>query len=191
MSLQPSAGRSFPRLVSLACHDLRTPLATVYGFARTLSRTAGLDERSSRFVTMIEEASAQMTQLLDDLGLAARIEAERWEPLPRAVDTLELASSDDERIAVEGAGETIETEAEAVQRALSAFAIAAVRYGPADKVTWSVSGRTLVLAPVESAAAPVLLGDEQRDLGSLVARLVLEALGGSVVAGDRTLVVRL
>ena len=34
----------FPRLVSLACHDLRTPLATVFGFARTLVRMEGLGE---------------------------------------------------------------------------------------------------------------------------------------------------
>jgi signal transduction histidine kinase len=32
-----------PKLVSLACHDLRTPLATVYGFARTITRADGLD----------------------------------------------------------------------------------------------------------------------------------------------------
>jgi len=28
----------FARLVMLACHDLRTPLATVHGFAHTLAR---------------------------------------------------------------------------------------------------------------------------------------------------------
>jgi len=30
----------FARLVSLACHDVRTPLATVNGFVKTLERTA-------------------------------------------------------------------------------------------------------------------------------------------------------
>ena len=61
------AASRFPRIVSLACHDLRTPLATVYGFARTLTRSGELDERSARFMGMIEEASEQMTQLLDEL----------------------------------------------------------------------------------------------------------------------------
>jgi len=42
----------FPRLVSLACHDLRTPLATIYGFARTLTRDEGLDDRTARFLGM-------------------------------------------------------------------------------------------------------------------------------------------
>ena len=88
----------FPRVVSLACHDLRTPLATIYGFARTLTRADELDERSQRFLSMIEEAAEQMTGLLDELGTAARIQAGRWEPGVREVSTLELASSDDERI---------------------------------------------------------------------------------------------
>ena len=35
---------SFARLVSLAAHDLRTPLATIHGFAQTLVRMGGLDE---------------------------------------------------------------------------------------------------------------------------------------------------
>ena len=70
----------FPRVVSLACHDLRTPLATIFGFARTLTRTEVLDERSARFVGMIESASEQMTELLDQLGVAARIEAGRYDP---------------------------------------------------------------------------------------------------------------
>jgi signal transduction histidine kinase len=80
----------FPRLVSLACHDLRTPLATVYGFARTLSRSGDLDERNARFVGMIEEASEQLTGLLDELGTAARIVGGRWEPAVRQVDTRSL-----------------------------------------------------------------------------------------------------
>src|ERR1700679_4176224 len=63
----PMADERFPRLVSLACHDLRTPLATIYGFARTLNRMGGADERSERFLTMIEEAAEQMTGLLDEL----------------------------------------------------------------------------------------------------------------------------
>ena len=181
----------FPRVVSLACHDLRTPLATIYGFARTLTRGEDLDERTARFLGMIEEASEQMTSLLDELGAAARIEGGRWEPVLRPADTLELARADDERVAAAGTGEPIETEVEAVERALRAFAIAAVRYGPAERVTWQVSGRELRLSPVTADAAPVVLGDEVRDLGSLVARLVIEELGGAVELDGDSLLVRL
>src|SRR5438445_11849410 len=181
----------FPRVVSLACHDLRTPLATIFGFARTLTRTGDLDERTMRFLGMIEEASEQMTGLLDEVGVAARIEGDRWEPALRDADTLELATSDDERVVTEGEGETIETDPEPLGRALEALAVAASRYGPAEHVTWRVSGRELELAPITSDAAPVVTGESIRDLGSLVARMVIEELGGSLELDGETLRVRL
>lgn len=181
----------FARVVSLACHDLRTPLATIYGFARTLSRAGELDERSQRFIGMIEEASEQMTDLLDQLGVAARINGGRWEPGVREVDTLELATSDDERVAATGRGETIETEAVSVARALEALAVAAVRHGPVERATWTVDGTTLTLSPVTAAAAPVVLGEELRDLGSVVAGYVIEELGGSIELAGESVVIRL
>jgi signal transduction histidine kinase len=181
----------FPRLVSLACHDLRTPLATIYGFARTLTRGEDLDERTTRFLGMIEEASEQMTEMLDEVGTAARIAGGRWEPALREADTRELVASDDERIEANGRGETIETEIETVARGLRALAIAAVRHGPVERVTWHVNGRELELSPITEAAAPVVTGQDVRDLGSLVARLAIEELGGSLELDGETLRVRL
>jgi len=181
----------FPELVTLACHDLRTPLATIYGFARTLNRLGEQDERTTRFLEMIEEAAGQLTGLLDELGTAARIEDGRWEPALREADTLELARGDDERISVAGEGEVVSTEVDAVGRALSSFASAALRHGPVDRVTWHVHGRELALAPVTADAAPVVTGASMRDLGSAVARLVIEELGGSVELRGETLLVRL
>jgi signal transduction histidine kinase len=181
----------FSRLVSLACHDLRTPLATIYGFARTLNRLEDQDERTARFLGMIEAASEQMTELLDDLGTASRIQGSRWEPTLRDVDTLELVQSDDERIAVEGKGEVVQTEVDSVGRALGSLAVAALRHGPAERVTWLVHGRELELSPISAAAAPVVTGEQNRDLGSLVARAVIEQLGGSIRLAGESLLVRL
>lgn len=181
----------FPRLVSLACHDLRTPLATVYGFARTLTRAGGQDERTARFLGMIEAASEQMTELLDELGVAARIKADRFEAVPREVDTLELARGDDVRVAVTGTGAIIETDVDSVQHALRSLAIAALRHGPVEQVAWTVDGATLRLAPVTEAAASVVSGEELRDLGALVAGLVIGAVGGSLAVEGDSLVVRL
>ena len=176
---------TFPLVVSLACHDLRTPLATVFGFARTLNRMEGQDERTTRFLGMIEDAAEQMTELLDGLGAIARIQAGRWEPVLRAVDTVDLAASDDPRVTVDGAGEPVETEVDAVGKALRSLASAAIRFGPVENVTWTVRGRELELGPVTEASAPVLSGGEVRDLGSLVARAVIERLGGTfAVEGD-------
>jgi signal transduction histidine kinase len=181
----------FPRVVSLACHDLRTPLATVYGFARTLSRGGDLDERSARFVGMIEAASEQMTDLLDQLGVLARIESDRYEVGLVEADTRNLATSEDERVETVGDGVTIETDEQSLKRALEALAIAAVRHGGIPTVTWTVRGRELELAPVTAAAARVVTAEELLDLGSIVARRVVERLGGTVELDGETLRVEL
>ena len=47
------------------------------------------------------------------------------------------------------------------------------------------------LSPVSEAAAPVVTGAEQKDFGALVARLVIEELGGGLELDGETLRVRL
>ena len=181
----------FSRAVSLACHDLRTPLATVTGFAKTLARSEALDERSSRYVRLIDAAADQMAGLLDELGRLARIEGGRYEPGLVAVDTRDLATSPDERVAVTGEGTEIDTDAPAVRHALAALARAAASHGGIGRVTWTVHGRELELAPVTADAAPVVLADDPKDFGALVGRRVIEALGGAVTLDGETLHVRL
>src|SRR5205814_2018492 len=92
----------FARLVSLACHDLRTPLATVVGFAHTLTRQGELEEPAAE-----------------------------------------------------------------------------------------VRGAHLQLPPVTKSSAPVLLGDELRDLGAAVAGIAIRAQGGSLELDGETLTIRL
>ena len=70
---------------------MRTPLATVHGFATTLTRTIELPVPADRYVEMIEAASKQMAELLDELSLVARIESGRYDPVLREADTLALA----------------------------------------------------------------------------------------------------
>jgi hypothetical protein len=132
-----------------------------------------------------------MSRLLDALGTAARIEAGRWEPATRPVDSLELATSAEERIETRGQGATMETDPDVVGRGLEALALAAIRHGPVESVVWEVRGRDLTLSPVRPAAAPVVSGEETRDLGATVARLAIEALGGSLELDGETLRVRL
>jgi signal transduction histidine kinase len=186
---------SFARLVSLACHDVRTPLATVSGFAKTLSRTVELEPPADRYVEMIEAAAAQMAELLDELSLAARIEAGRYEPGLREADTLALARAaaerlGEDRVRVSGEGTTIETDPEAVERGVSALVQSALRHGGLDEVEVAVQGAELRVSPVTPASAPVVLGRELRDLGAAVAVLLVERLGGTVAVADGTLVVR-
>ena len=187
---------SFPRLVSLAAHDLRTPLATVSGFAKTLIRSDALEEPSSRYVEMIEAAAGQMVELLDELGLAARIEGGRYEPSLREVDTLELARGaadelGEERVRAGGEGAEVRVDAEATQRAVSALARCALRHGGLELVDVGAVGPELTIAPITPASAPVVLGEDLRDLGAAVAVRLVRALGGSVELDSETLHVRL
>ena len=190
-----SENEDFARLVSLACHDLRTPLATVYGFARTLARSSDLDEPVARYVGMIEAASQQMGALLDDLGLVARIETGRYEPVARERDTLELAEAAAERagarVSVSGAGAPVLIDAEPVERSLASLALAAQRHGGVDQVAIEVDGRSVAIRPVTAAAAPIVLARELKDLGAAVAVRVLGALGVGLSLEGETLTVRL
>ena len=187
---------SFARLVSLACHDLRTPLATVHGFARTLTRTADLQAPADRYVEMIDQASAQLGELLDELSLAARIEAGRYDPTLRPVGTMELAQGaaerlGEDRVKVSGDGEDVEVDPEPVQRGVSALVQATLRHGGLETVDVRVRGREIDVSPVTDSSSRVVTGADLRDLGAAVAVLLLESLGGGVSVDGDTLTVRL
>ena len=187
---------SFARLVSLACHVVRTPLATVHGFAKTLTRTVELEAPADRYVEMIEAASAQMAELLDELSLVARIESGRYDPGLREVDTLSFAQSaaerlGEDRVKIAGEGATVTTDAEAIDRGVSALVQAALRHGGLDEVEVVVRGTVIDVSPITDSSAAVVLGTELRDLGAAVAVRLIEFLGGSVDVDDGTLTIAL
>ena len=176
----------FPSLVSLACHDLRTPLATVQGFAKTLLRLEELDgEKSARYLSLIDQASDEVVALLDLVSLAARIESGRYDPVLREVDSLELVAAGSS-----GTGATVNVDPDAVTTALSALARAATRHGGVDVAT-TVDGPRISIEPVTAEAAPVVLGEEQKDLGAAVAVRLVRVLGGEVALDGERLTVTL
>src|SRR2546425_6153291 len=125
---------NFPQLVSLAAHDLRTPLATIHGFAQTLVRMGVVGQPEQRYLEMIDTAADQLAEILDEIGLAARIEGGRYEPNLQPANTLELAHHaanqlGDDRVVVRGEGREVQVDVEATQRGLSALAQAAQRHG--------------------------------------------------------------
>src|SRR3954468_21478023 len=81
----------FPAQVAVACHDLRTPLATVYGFARTLERLSDLDEQGRRYVEMVVAGAHELMRLVDDLSSLARIEGGTFVAAPAPVALHEVA----------------------------------------------------------------------------------------------------
>ena len=186
---------SFARFVSLACHDLRTPLATVSGFAHTLQRTEELGEPAGRYVEMIQAASAQIAELLEDLGLVARLEDGRYSPSIVEADTLELAQAAASRVgekaAAAGAGATARVDRDAVERGLAGLALCALRHGALERVELAADGPSVWIEPVIPSAAPIVLAEDLKDLGAAAARYVVEALGGTLKLEGERLQVRL
>jgi len=187
---------SFARLVTLAAHDLRTPLATIHGFAQTIVRLGSLEEPNDRYMDMIAAATKQLAELLDELSLAARIEGGRYEPSLQEIDTLELARGaaselGEERVRVNGEGGNVRVDVDATKRGVAALAQAALRHGGFDEVECRADDGGVTISPVTAASGPVVLGQDLRDLGAAVAVRLIAALGGSVSLDGDTVVVNL
>jgi signal transduction histidine kinase len=179
------ASPSFAQLVSLACHDLRTPLATASGFARTLQRLDEIGQPAGRYVEMIGAATDQLAGLLDLLGVAARIEGGRFEPQLRVTGTRELADAaaariEDGRASVEGEGIEVRTDPEWGAASVSALAEAARRHGGLERITIAVAGATISIGPIVDNAGPIALGDDLRDFAAAVGARVLQTSGVTV-----------
>ena len=126
--------------------------------------------------------------LLDLLSLAARIEGGRYEPVT-ARGRLARARAR-RRSRATGTGATVQVEPDAVERGARRARAAAARHGGVE-VQVSSTGRAIVLEPVAESAAPIVLGEEQKDLGAAVAVRLLRALGGEVALEGERLTVTL
>ena len=159
-----------------------------------MQRTADLQDPLGRYVEMIVAASMQMTDLLEAVSLLARIEGSRYDPVLAETHTRELADAAVEQldgVTAEGSGTALETDAAGVTRSLAAFAWCAQRHGPAPAVTVHVDGRAFTISPVTDAAAPVIMGEELKDLGAAIAVRTVRALGGDAQVVDGALRVTL
>jgi signal transduction histidine kinase len=186
----------FPRLVSLACHDLRTPLATIFGFARTLTRSEALGPPFMEYAEMIEAASDQLGELIDELSLAARILDGRYDPKLEAVPVAELAAAaverlGEERIDLSGEGAEAMVDAEAAKRSVSALVQCALRHGGLEQINVALEGNKIRVTPITKSSAPVVMGEDLRDLGAAVAVMHIKHLRGSVLVEGDTLTISL
>src|SRR5581483_2490970 len=97
----------------------------------------------------------------------------------------------EERVAVSGPGGQVSVDGETTRRSVSALAQCALRHGGLDRIELAADGDTLRISPITPSSAPVVLGQDLRDLGAAVAVMHVERLGGSVALDGETLVVRL
>ena len=90
-----------------------------------------------------------------------------------------------------GSGAAIETDGDALERGLAALFQSALRHGGLDGVEVEVNGVDVRLSRVTAASAPVVLGEDLRDLGAAVAARLVARLGGSLSVEGETLAIRL
>src|SRR5207247_2186295 len=140
--------------------------------------------------------SQQLGELLDELGLAARIEIGRYDPSLQEADTAELARHaaerlGEDRVGVSGDGGRVWVDLEPTARAVSALAQCALRHGGLEHVDAVAEGPEIRVSPITRSSAPVVLGEELRDLGAAVAVRLIRRLGGSVAVEGQTLTITL
>ena len=95
-----------PNLVVDACHDLRTPLAAAFGFARTIERMGGVTGDNAMYLQQVIEATQELEQLIAALSAVAHGERGTLRLRPQPVDLGELVLE-----AAEGSGHALESVA--------------------------------------------------------------------------------
>ena len=177
------------RTVGPACHELRSPLAVVYGFAKMLEGKAGIDDTSRRYVSSIVESAQRLDELLDELGGVGRIAAGRSRPdvqstsvatliaavreLPANVARMRVQPGEDAHVCVDG--EWARHAVEAVVDALCYDESATVDMG------WTVAPEEvqLMIRPGPGSFA-IDVSPERSSLQLALARMRLRAMGGSI-----------
>ena len=83
-----AADRMRSDFVANASHELRTPLAAILGYVETLQEMNGEADAPTRdrFLSIIEREAGRMQQLVIDLLLISRVEADRFRRPTTAVD---------------------------------------------------------------------------------------------------------
>jgi hypothetical protein len=187
----------FPELVSRACHDLRTPLASAFGFARTLERLGAVEGDHARYLEIIVQSTEELGRLIDALALIARVENGRL-PLARTeVATGELVAEacalvPGERVSPGGTGARVEVDRARFAAGLGWLAEATEHAIPGESalVLDARADGTIALGPLPDTMDDRLI-DGTGDLRARGALAVAHAHGGSLAREGAWIVVRL
>ncbi|MCB0878444.1 MAG: hypothetical protein KDC46_05630 [Thermoleophilia bacterium] len=183
-----------------ACHELRSPLAVVYGFARMLEHGESLDDAArEKYVGQIVRGAERLDSMLDDLSKIGRIAAGRTPPhvehvsLRSIVDDLCATSTLDGRLHVEpGDDVTIKADPAWLTESLQATVDGLCFEDGIDvRVSWRHEPHEVHIHLVPNSTFPMVdVEPEKSNLGISLARMRVVAMGGSFDgSGDRVVVV--
>ena len=189
--------QGFPELVSRACHDLRTPLASAFGFSRTLERLGAVEGEHARYLALVVESTEELGRLIDALALIARVQDGRLALERAPVATSELVADaharvPGARIAVTGAGATVDADRARAAAGVAWLAEAALHAIPGEGVL-QLDARddgAIAIGPLPAAMDDRLV-DGTGDLRARGALAVAQAHGGSLAREGAWAVLRL
>jgi light-regulated signal transduction histidine kinase (bacteriophytochrome) len=181
-----------------ACHELRSPLAVVYGFARMLENTEGLDASTEKYVSQIVRASERLDTMLDDLSRIGRIASGRTPgqiehvSLAGVIDELTANAANEGRLIVDhGADITVKADPAWLTESLQAVIDGLCFEDGLDvRLTWRHEPHDVHIQLVPNSSFPMVdVEPEKSSLGISLARMRVVAMGGSFEgAGDRVVI---
>ena len=179
-------------LVVDACHDLRTPLAAAFGFARTIERMGGVTGDNAMYLQQVIEATQELEQLIAALSAVAHGERGTLRLRPQPVDLGELVLE-----AAEGSGHALERDVAAGMietdpaRAVTSLVWLAAPFAEAPRPGASASGASPRPTASRSGRSPASTRELfERDLRAYAGRRVLGLLGAEVTLESDRLSVR-
>lgn len=182
-----------------ACHELRSPLAVVYGFARMLEGSNGIDEAAAhKYVSQIVRSAERLDHMLDDLSRIGRIAAGRIHPqlehvqLRSVIDDLCATTTNERRLSVDpGADVAVKVDpawlAESLQAVIDGLCF---EDGIDVRMTWRHEPHDVQLHIVPNSSFPMIdVEPDKSGLGISLARMRIVAMGGSFEgSGDRIVI---
>jgi signal transduction histidine kinase/CheY-like chemotaxis protein len=202
------------RFLSLAAHELKTPLTSIKGFSYSLARRLEKGEPCDpRHVQVLERQAEKLHALLEETLEVSRIETGRFALHQEPCEVSELIDAARRSLRRLGAGEDVEVEAEPslplladrerIERALTAMVLRARNLGPARIAAVRHHGHAQVrvawtgdaLADPQHALDPRWEAPQSQRQGLgmalAIARKAAELHGGSLLAERHAFVLEL
>jgi K+-sensing histidine kinase KdpD len=183
-----------------ACHELRSPLAVVYGFAKMLDSQDGLTDQQRQFIEHILRGSERLDTLLDLFARMGRIAADRAHPQPEHIplapilsEVAESADIESKVIVDDGVSVSVEADPAWLREAfLNIVSALSFEAGIDVRFSWLVESGDVVVSVIPSSSYPVAgIEPDKAALGIALARMQLVAMGGSLDGRSDRVVVTL